>query len=88
MAKLLEPSTLPRAYLTYYQDKAGKHRWRIKARNGQVLGSSSQGYKTREDCFNNAVTLAAALGAVVDHNVSPKWVGMNTGSRNGYPLYF
>jgi uncharacterized protein YegP (UPF0339 family) len=33
-----------------YQDKAMEFRWRLKAANGQVVGSSSQGYKKKADC--------------------------------------
>ncbi len=30
-----------------YQDKAGKWRWRLKARNGRVVADSGQGYSTK-----------------------------------------
>jgi uncharacterized protein YegP (UPF0339 family) len=33
-----------------YEDKAMEHRWRCKASNGQVVASSSQGYKAKADC--------------------------------------
>ena len=39
----------------FYQDKAGKHRWRRIASNGNVIGASSQGYVTPKDCRNNAI---------------------------------
>ena len=33
----------------FYQDKAGKHRWRRIASNGNIIGASSQGYVTPKD---------------------------------------
>ena len=32
-----------------YEDKKGEHRFRIKAKNGNVLASSSEGYKDKSD---------------------------------------
>jgi uncharacterized protein YegP (UPF0339 family) len=33
-----------------YQDNGGDFRWRAKSSNGQVVGSSGSGYKTKADC--------------------------------------
>jgi uncharacterized protein len=33
-----------------YEDNAKAFRWRAKAANGQVIASSSQGYKAKADC--------------------------------------
>jgi len=33
-----------------YQDNKGEHRWRVLATNGQTIGSSSEGYKSKADC--------------------------------------
>src|SRR5262249_24703929 len=33
-----------------YQDTSKEYRWRCKAANGQVVASSSQGYKAKADC--------------------------------------
>lgn len=38
----------------FYTDTAGNHRWRRTAPNGRVVGSSSQGYKNKSDCLDNA----------------------------------
>lgn len=48
VAKQQAPAEFP--YFELYQDKAKKWRWRIKARNGQVLGDSGEGYATRSNC--------------------------------------
>jgi uncharacterized protein YegP (UPF0339 family) len=32
-----------------YEDAKKEHRWRLKAGNGQVIASSSEGYKTKVD---------------------------------------
>lgn len=37
----------------YYQDKAGKWRWRVKARNGNIIGASSQGYASKKSAEEN-----------------------------------
>jgi uncharacterized protein YegP (UPF0339 family) len=36
-----------------YKDKKGEFRWRRKSTNGQIVGSSSEGYSTKENCLNN-----------------------------------
>ncbi|GJD35209.1 YegP family protein [Methylobacterium aerolatum] len=33
-----------------YRDSAGEWRWRLRARNGEVIADSGEGYKRREDC--------------------------------------
>ena len=40
--------------LDVYQDKKGEWRWRRKASNGQIIGASSEGYKSQKDCEANA----------------------------------
>jgi uncharacterized protein YegP (UPF0339 family) len=40
--------------LEYYEDKAGEWRWRRKAGNGEIIGASSEGYKSKTDCEANA----------------------------------
>jgi len=35
-----------------YQDKRGEYRWRYKARNGNILAVSSEGYSSKRACFN------------------------------------
>ncbi len=34
-----------------YQDKAGEYRFRLKARNGEII-ATSEGYKTKPSCEN------------------------------------
>jgi len=33
-----------------YKDKAGEFRWRFTASNGNILATSSEGYKAKADC--------------------------------------
>jgi uncharacterized protein YegP (UPF0339 family) len=49
--KAIETLQKDAAALTFevYEDKAGEHRFRIKAQNGQVLAASSEGYKKKAD---------------------------------------
>ena len=57
-----------------YQDKAGKHRWRILASNGQTIAASSQGYVTQADCKRNMQRIREILNVSVDQvTVWSKW---------------
>lgn len=38
----------------FYKDRAGHWRWRRTASNGQIVGSSSEGYVNKTDCVSNA----------------------------------
>lgn len=38
----------------FYLDKAGEHRWRREASNGEIVGAASEGYKSKGDCEANA----------------------------------
>ena len=33
-----------------YRDVKGEWRWRLRARNGEVIAESGEGYSRREDC--------------------------------------
>jgi len=44
-------------HVEVYRDKAGEHRWRYKAANGQVLAESGEGYQ-------NVTDLMRSLGIV------------------------
>ncbi len=37
-----------------YTDKRGEYRWRRKASNGNIVGSSSEGYSSKSSCTDNA----------------------------------
>ena len=39
-----------------YQDKAGEFRFRLKARNGEIIGTS-EGYKTKDNCENGIASV-------------------------------
>ena len=47
--------------LTFYKDKADKYRWRIVADNGRVVGSSSQGFASKQMACENADLVKNAL---------------------------
>ena len=38
----------------FYKDNLGEWRWRRIARNGRIVGASSQGYVNKSDCIENA----------------------------------
>ena len=37
-----------------YKDAAKEWRWRRKAKSGQIVGASTEGYKNKADCIANA----------------------------------
>ena len=39
--------------LKYYQDRKNEWRWTLYARNGNVVGASSEGYKTKAKAVAN-----------------------------------
>lgn len=39
----------------FYQDKRDEYRWRRSACNGNIVGSSSEGYTTKASAFANAI---------------------------------
>jgi uncharacterized protein len=52
-----------------YKDNAGEFRWRLKAANGQNIGTSGQGYKAKADCKHaiEVIQKGAADAKVDDH---------------------
>jgi uncharacterized protein YegP (UPF0339 family) len=38
----------------FYQDNRSEWRWRRIASNGQIVGASSEGYTSRQNCVENA----------------------------------
>ena len=38
----------------FYQDARDKWRWRRVAKNGRIIGASSQGYVNKSACIENA----------------------------------
>lgn len=42
-----------------YKDEKGLWRWRIKARNGKVVGASSEAYVRRAACERNLWAITA-----------------------------
>lgn len=38
----------------YYEDKRGEWRWRRIAKNGEIVGASSEGYTEKKDAQKNA----------------------------------
>jgi uncharacterized protein YegP (UPF0339 family) len=56
-----------KATFEVYADKAGKYRWRLRHRNGNIIGDSAQGYASRQKAMQGlrSVQSNAAGGAVV-----------------------
>ena len=46
----------------FYKDVAGEWRWRIKASNGLILATSSEGYKERRKAEKSFGSISLNLG--------------------------
>ncbi len=49
-----------------YKDPSGQYRWRLKARNGEII-ASGEAYRNREDCI-------AAVSLVMDTNRKTEFI--------------
>ena len=49
IASVQKAAGSPKANFELYEDAKKEHRWRLKAANGQVIASSSEGYKDKAD---------------------------------------
>ena len=38
----------------FYKDRKGEHRWRRRARNGEIVGAATEGYSNKSSCLKNA----------------------------------
>ena len=38
----------------FYEDASGDWRWRRTAPNGNIVGASTEGYRNKSDCEDNA----------------------------------
>jgi len=47
--------------IEFYLDKAGEHRWRVTAANGEIIAAASEGYYTRTGAMANAKLVHIAL---------------------------
>ena len=45
----------PEDFFWVYLDKAGKWRWRLVARNEEILADSGQSFTTKESCERNVM---------------------------------
>ncbi|BAK70953.1 YegP family protein [Aliarcobacter butzleri] len=47
--------------ITIYQDNREEWRWRRKSSNGNIVGSSSKGYKNKQDCKDNVKLILCTI---------------------------
>lgn len=48
-----DPPKIVTPSVEIYKDKKGEWRWRITASNGDIVGASTEGYKTKTACEKN-----------------------------------
>lgn len=46
-----------------YEDKRGETRWRIRARNGNIMGTSGEGYVAEASCYASLYSILKSIGA-------------------------
>jgi uncharacterized protein len=49
-----------------YEDEAGEFRWKLVARNGEIISDSAEGYRHKGYCINMAETLNPGAELVID----------------------
>ena len=49
-----------------YRDAKGEWRWRLRARNGEVIAESGEGYARREDCENGIALVRQSTEARIE----------------------
>lgn len=59
----------PTGWLEIFEDARGQWRYRVKARNGEIV-AASEGYATKGNAVRGAADLARALG--VDESIERK----------------
>ena len=47
---LQEESSLTGTKFQIYQDRKGEYRWRLRARNGEIIADSNEGYSSKASC--------------------------------------
>lgn len=52
--------------LTYFRDKALKHRWRLRAANGEIVAGSTEGFSNKIDMLVNIELTANGLRDTMD----------------------
>lgn len=52
-----------------YTDRKGEFRWRLKARNGKVVGDSGEGYKREAACMRAAAKYRDRVGSATIRRV-------------------
>ncbi len=63
-----------------YKDNAGKFRFHLNARNGEIIADSTEGYETKDACFNGiAVVGQSATAEIKDLTQSEEIIAENTG---------
>jgi uncharacterized protein YegP (UPF0339 family) len=55
-----------------YQDRKGEYRWRLRARNGEIIADGNEGYSSKASCKHgiDLVKEQAASAAVEDQTAS------------------
>ncbi len=49
------------ATIEFLQDSAREYRWRIKSRNGEIIGASSEGFSTMQNAKKNLSLLVLCV---------------------------
>jgi uncharacterized protein YegP (UPF0339 family) len=48
-----------------YEDTKGEWRWRLKAKNGEIIADSGEGYKDKSDCLAGITLVKGSKDAPV-----------------------
>jgi uncharacterized protein YegP (UPF0339 family)/large-conductance mechanosensitive channel len=76
----VEGQRFPNPKFQVYKDNAGKYRFHLNARNGEIIADSSEGYETKDACLNGiAVVGQSATAEIKDLTQSEEIITENIG---------
>lgn len=52
---------MAKASFDVYEDAVGEHRWRVTKPDGEIMGASSEGFVTTDECVRDALELGIAI---------------------------
>lgn len=55
----------------FYKDDIGEWRWRMRARNGNIMADSGEGYSSKRNAFRAYRSL---MNQIWNHTIKVEWV--------------
>ena len=59
---------MSKGHIHIFKDKAGEYRWNLRARNGEIVSDSAEGYRHLDDCLVIASELHPGVRIDIDED--------------------